>query len=233
MAGAATTSAIIGRQFGQLIAIMEGKEEGKKPSRVLCICDCGDEIVVNRSSLYAKYRAVRSCHKCGVAKVHAANKKHGWAGTRIYHIWSGMKQRCLDVKNKDYSRYGGRGVKICDEWMDVTKFAAWLMANGYNEEMTIDRIDMDGSYEPTNCRLLTFSENSSLTRNTHWLEAFGEKKTIAQWLKDPRCKAKSGTLYSRWKYSGWSAEDAITTSPNEEPISGEKYGRRSYLSLNV
>lgn len=233
MAGAATTQAIVGREFGKLIAISVGQESGKKATRVLCVCDCGEEIVVSRYSLLARKRAVKSCYKCGVKKAHDANRIHGLAGTRIYHIWSGMKQRCLDAKNKDYSRYGGRGVKICDEWMDITKFAAWLNANGYNEKMTIDRIDMDGNYEPANCRLLTFSENSSLTRNTHWLEAFGEKKTIAQWLKDPRCKAKSGTLYSRWRHLGWSAEDAIATSPNEEPISGEKYGRRSYNFLDV
>lgn len=233
MAGAATTQAIVGREFGKLIVIDLGTVAPRRDTVALCVCDCGNEITVRLASLRNSKRPVRSCVSCGRKRTGLKNRKHGWAKTRIYHIWAGMKQRCLDSKNKDYPRYGGRGVGICDEWMDVTKFAAWLSANGYNEKMTIDRIDMDGNYEPTNCRLLTFSENSSLTRNTHWLEAFGEKKTIAQWLKDPRCKAKSGTLYSRWKHLGWSAEDAIATSPNEEPISGEKYGRRSDYIGNV
>lgn len=151
----------------------------------------------------------------------------------ITKLWRG---NLADIYRKTIwkiDRYGGRGIKICKEWMDVTNFAAWLLVNGYNENMTIDRININGDYEPNNCRLLTFSENSSLTRNTHWLEAFGEKKTIAQWLKDPRCKAKSGTLYSRWKYLGWSAEDAIATPPNEGHINGENHGRISYICVNV
>jgi hypothetical protein len=210
LSGAATTQAIIGRQFGKLIPIMVGVETGFKGSRVLCICDCGNEMVVKRRALFAENRPVRSCVACSKKITGIKNKTHGMAGTRIYRILAGMKHRCNDMWDKDYPNYGGRGIRICDEWQDVNNFAQWAFANGYADKLTIDRIDVNGNYEPSNCRFITLKENSSLTRNTHWVEAFGETKTIAEWAKDERCKVTPVTVYNRWRYQGWSPENAIT-----------------------
>jgi len=221
LSGAATTQAMIGRQFGKLTPIMVGVETGFKGPRVLCICECGNEMVVRQGSLFASKRPVKSCIACAKKDNGIANRIHGLSKTRIYRIWNGMKQRCDDIKNKDFLRYGGRGITIYSEWYDVTKFAEWAYANGYDDTLTIDRKDSSGNYEPDNCRFITFSENSSLTRDTHWFEAFGEKKTIAQWIKDSRCTVASGTLYHRWKQLGWSMEDAISV-----PCGARKGGGR-------
>lgn len=215
---------LIGRQFGQLIPIMEGLEVSKSGTRVLCVCDCGNEIVVARYSLLDKKRPVKSCEDCGRKRAGQTRTTHGHAGTRIYHIWCGMRQRCFDPKNKDYPRYGGRGISIHPDWMDISEFAYWCVTNGYNDTLTIDRKDVNGNYEPSNCRFITFSENSSLTRNTHLLEAFGETKTISQWVKDSRCKVASGTLYARWKYQGWDVENAITIPASPKNKSRRLHG---------
>lgn len=94
-----------------------------------------------------------------------AKPKHALSQTRIYHIFAGMKQRCYNEKNSNYWRYGGNGIKICDQWLnDFMEFYNWAQANGYGDDLTIDRIDPDGDYSPENCRWITLSENSSRTR---------------------------------------------------------------------
>ena len=88
------------------------------------------------------------------------NKTHGMTGTRVYRIWNAMTNRCKYKSNKCYHRYGGRGIKVCDEWENsFTKFHLWSMSNGYTDELQLDRIDNDGNYEPTNCRWVTPVEN--------------------------------------------------------------------------
>lgn len=227
MAGAATQQAIVGRQFGELIVLMEGTESSSKHTKMLCVCSCGEELIVAKHSLVAKRRPAKSCFKCAIRKVHANNRTHGKSKTRLYHILAGMKRRCLDPLDKDYSRYGGRGVTICEDWLDINKFETWALENGYTDELSIDRINGNGNYEPANCRFVTISENSSLTKDTHWLEARGEKKTIAQWVKDDRCFVNSAALYQRWKHLGWSIDDAIFTPPGTPRLSRRNNGKHS------
>lgn len=86
--------------------------------------------------------------------------------TSLYRTWCGMKQRCLNPNNPKYHRYGGRGIKVCDEWLDICGFYDWSMANGWKEGLTIDRIDNNGDYCPNNCQWVTCSENSKKKRTT-------------------------------------------------------------------
>lgn len=108
------------------------------------------------------------------------SKRHGMSGTRIYRIWQKMKGRCY-YKNdkKHYPHYGARGIKVCDEWKDdFTNFYNWAMENGYTDELTLDRIDVDGNYEPSNCRWATLEEQSYNKRNTLYVNIDNNKYTI-------------------------------------------------------
>lgn len=118
-----------------------------------CKCICGNEKIVPSHKLRCgEYKSCGCMHnKYG----------HGLTNTRLYHIWRTMKARCLDKNTQKYPRYGGRGITICEEWKsDFQAFYDWAMANGYREDLTIDRIDADGNYEPSNCQWLTQSDNS-------------------------------------------------------------------------
>ena len=112
-------------------------------------------------------------------------KIHGGAHTRLYNVWCCMRERCKNPHNKRYDRYGGRGIKVCSEWdHDFAAFRDWSNANGYQEGLTIDRIDCDGNYEPGNCRWVTHKvQNRNYSRN-HFITYHGETKCIADWADE-------------------------------------------------
>ena len=127
----------------------------------LCQCDCGNMTVASSGNIG---RGIKSCgcaRKTGVY----AHKTHGFASHKVYdklyHTWNGMKARCYNEKSKDYPHYGKRGIKICDEWLsDFMKFREWSLSHGFAENLTIDRIDVDGNYCPQNCRWVTVAEQN-------------------------------------------------------------------------
>ncbi len=148
---------ITGERFGLLVAKSIAGIDRNGDARWNCICDCGNITV-------AKYRHLicGEIKSCGCWK--NAPKKHGMTvkgkRPRIYGIWEGMKQRCTNPNVDRYPRYGGRGIEVCQEWMnDFEAFYKWAMANGYADDLTIDRIDNDGNYTPDNCRWVTIAEN--------------------------------------------------------------------------
>lgn len=149
---------ISGRKFGRLTAV-EFKEVNKNGDAMWhCICDCGKESIVKYSHLMSG--AVASCG-CAVREAHSHGHTMNGVKPRIYGIWAGMKQRCTNQNRKKYPRYGGRGIKVCSEWLnDFQNFYEWAMENGYQDDLTIDRIDNDGDYEPGNCRWVTSEENT-------------------------------------------------------------------------
>lgn len=115
------------------------------------------------------------------------NRTKGYYKTqhkRLIKIFNAMKQRCSNPKDTRYKNYGARGITICDEWLnDSKKFYDWANNNGYNDNLSIDRIDVKGNYEPLNCRWVTQVEQQNNKRNNHFIEFNGKRKTIAQWAR--------------------------------------------------
>ena len=150
-------------------------------------------------------------------------EKHGEHGTRLYNIWSHMKTRCLDPQYKAYSYYGGRGISVCDAWKNsFSEFSKWAKSNGYSSELTLERIDVNGNYEPSNCRWATRKEQNRNMRSTRMLTFGGE--TLC--LEDMATKygVNKATLARRLQ-RGWSLEDAIVIKP------GEKRGNITFITF--
>lgn len=134
------------------------------------------------------------------------NYKHGETKTRLFKIWCSMHERCERKKHKYFKDYGGRGISVCDEWNDYINFAEWSRNNGYSDELTIDRINNDGNYEPANCRWITRKEQHSNKRTNRKIEHNGKMYTLTQ-LADETGINKT-TLKERLN-NGWSVEDAV------------------------
>ena len=101
--------------------------------------------------------------------------------SRLYSIWQGMKQRCFDTNATSYQHYGGKGILVCDEWSKFEPFQKWAIENGYQDNLTIDRIESDGNYEPSNCRWVTQKEQNRNKKNNHLLTVNGQTKTLGEW----------------------------------------------------
>ena len=195
-----------GEKYGNLVVLERGEDyiysDNRRTTQWLCQCGCGNTLLVSRSALISG-----NTKSCG-CKNHCYDKIHGQCGTKLYHIWQSMKARCYYKKHPEYHNYGGRGIKICDEWKnDFKSFYDWAIKNGYKDGLTIDRIDVNGNYEYSNCRWATRKEQSNNRRNNHIIEFIGEKHTIAEWSEITGINEK--TLYSRIR-NGWSEEDVIT-----------------------
>lgn len=149
-------SDITGERFGKLTAIKPDHSEPNNGVIWLCRCDCGKDTYVPTKML--KSGNTKSCGCLRDEKIAEVNKKHGKSHkSRLYNVWVGMRQRCNDPEHKSYANYGGRGIRVCKEWDDFTSFENWAMSNGYDPnasygDCTIDRIDVNGNYEPNNCR---------------------------------------------------------------------------------
>ena len=136
-------------------------------------------------------------------------KTHGETRTRLYRTWCHMKGRCNCKTDNSYKHYGGRGIKICNEWDDSYEaFKKWAMDNGYTDSLTIERIDVNGNYEPSNCRWATQSEQCRNKRKTIYVTCDGETKTLANWAED--LGVSYYTLHKRIKYLGFSPERVVS-----------------------
>lgn len=125
-------------------------------------------------------------------------KRHGYEKCQLSNVLNNMKSRCYNSKDEFYHDYGGRGITICEEWLnDDRKFVEWAINNGYCEDLTIDRIDNNGIYTQTNCRWVDAKVQANNRRTNRLITAFGETKTLSQWADDKRCPVSYGTLSSR------------------------------------
>ena len=183
---------MIGLRFSRLVVMSRVDNNSTGKPRYFCRCDCGRSAIVDGKQLRTK-----RTHSCGCyryEKLLESLTKHGYSSTKTYAIWTGMRDRCLNKNDPSYKNYGGRGVSICKEWNSFPNFLADM---GHKPKgMTIDRINSDGNYEPSNCRWATPLEQANNRRTVIFLEYKGIRQSLADWARQlgiPRT-----TLYMRY-----------------------------------
>lgn len=198
------TADLTGKRFGRLVALRRA-ENCKGAVKWICKCDCGNEIAVLASNLTRNHTKSCGCYNVEQATQNAT--RHNMYGTRLYKIWQDMKSRCNNPTESSFDNYGGRGIKVCQEWESFEVFMKWALANGYEDTLTIDRIDVNGDYKPENCKWSTLKEQARNKRNNFMISFNGETKPLAVWCE--LFNLNYNTVYMRLKRYRWSVEEAF------------------------
>ena len=197
-----------GEKYGRLTPYFPQKRNGR--TYWFCHCDCGNEKIVSSGNLTSGQ--VKSCGCLQREKSSRAaterNTTHGKSETRLYKIYYGMLERCYNSKHTFFKRYGGRGIRVCDDWYDsFERFFDWAMTSGYADGLTIDRIDNDGNYEPSNCRWVPRNEQQRNRSTSHKVKIGGLELSLVEWSE--LLNISYNTVLARLRY-GWSDFDALT-----------------------
>lgn len=192
-------------RFG-LLTVIERAENTRYGTKWLCRCDCGRICSVLSGNLRGGKQ--KSCGCLRHREAH--NKTHGDSrSARLYRTWTDMKSRCGNHARKSYPDYGGRGISVCTEWAtDYEAFKRWALSSGYTDELSIDRIDNDGNYEPSNCRWATLRQQCCNRRSNRIITANGTSMTMAEWARESGIPYQA--IFKRLKH-GWSEEMAVLT----------------------
>lgn len=197
----------IGKKFNMLTVLEFDHYDEHYRGFFKCKCDCGNEVIVRSDGLLSGNNKSCGCmYKSHISKG-GYRKTHGDSKSRLYKIWSGMRYRCSAFGKDQGRNYADRGVAVCEEWKDFEVFRDWALKNGYEDSLTIDRIDVNGNYEPGNCRWATTRVQQRNKRDTIYVELGGERIP----LRDA-CELNGisyHTAYQRIYKLGWSATDAI------------------------
>lgn len=208
---------LTGHKYGRLTVIKycgnkRQSSNGRTYRYWLCRCDCGKEVEVSTEHLRSGNTKSCGCYSYELSQ--KLNYQHGMTDTRLHVVWKNMKRRCYCSDLESYKNYGGRGIKICDEWKnDFLAFYKWSIENGYDEnakhgECTLDRIDNNGDYEPSNCRWVNMYVQTRNTRRNRYIEFNGKRLTICEWGKE--IGGSSTTVLYRIN-KGWAVEEALLT----------------------
>lgn len=202
---------LTGQRFNHLLVLERVPNDKKTIWK--CQCDCGKIVNVLASSLKS---GQKSCG-CMTKKIlRDCQTIHGGSHTKLFDIWRNIKRRCYRENHKSYPQYGGRGIKVCDEWKnDFAAFQKWAFDNGYDEnaefmKCTIDRIDVDGDYKPDNCRWVDMKVQCNNRTNNRKLTYNNETHTISEWSEITHIPFD--VIHSRIDKWHWTVEKALTTS---------------------
>lgn len=178
-----------GVRFG-LLTVVENLATRNGKGMLRCRCDCGNLWEGRVDAIKARKNASCGCQR----SLPPRRDKHGMSRTKLYGVWRGMHSRCGSPKDANYSRYGQRGISVCQEWNDATEFLSWALKNGYAEGLQLDRIDNEKGYSPENCRFVTRKENCRNTRRNRYITIGSETKTLTDWAE------RTGTSLSTLRY---------------------------------
>lgn len=225
-----------GKKIGRLTVICRNGSNKKGHPLWLCRCDCGNEKNIIGESL--RNNKTKSCGCLRDEKIKKGlTNKHNMSNTRLYRIWNAMKRRCLTKTNDTFEHYGGRGIKICNEWIeDYMNFYNWAINSGYSDELTIDRIEVNGNYEPSNCRWITIQEQQNNKRNNTYIKNYERIQTLKQWSQE--LNIPYGTLLKRRKL-GWDKQDILKPQKravkhsNINGVSWEDYKQRWRARITI
>lgn len=197
MASVMTPDVYIGKRFGRLLVV---KEIGliNKSRHWIVKCDCGTEKDVYQQSLLSGSTTSCGCYRKEVVTTHGMSK------TRIYSVWNNMLTRCHNILTPNYDNYGGRGIGVCDRWKKFENFYSDM--GDIPDGMSLDRIDNNGNYEPSNCKWSTPSEQQRNKSNNHLLTVNGITKTLIEWAIERNLKYT--TIIMRLNY-GYTEEQAV------------------------
>lgn len=201
-------------KFGRLTVIQEVGRNKSGSAKWLCKCECGGEKIVSSDSL--RHGHTRSCGCIKREQNAEMCRTHGETHSQLYNLWSCIKNRCYNRNEPKYANYGARGIKVCPEWeKNYPAFRDWCLTNGYSKGLTIERIDVNGDYSPSNCIFATQKVQQNNRRNNHRITYNGETKTLSQWADF------LGVGYKMLEHRinrGWDVEEAFTV-----PKGGKRY----------
>lgn len=200
-----------GQKFNRLTFVEHSGLNKHGAKTAVFKCDCGNEKIFILNNVINGRTTSCGCFRKEYVSKERPGFKHGLAKTPIYDTWQSMMKRCYKTSNKNYHQYGGRGIRVCDEWHDPRVFQTWAVANGYGNGLQLDRINTNGNYEPSNCRFVTSKENNNNRRDNHVIDFRGQSKTLQQWADE--IGVETATLRARLGRLNWTIEKALTTPP--------------------
>ena len=225
----------VGDRFGKLTVLKMILEKNKQSSRntyhklYKCVCDCGNIIIVPHKMLSCGHKKSCGCLRAEIERKKSiiCNIEH----KELFYVWKTMKQRCFCKTNKDYRLYGGRGITICDDWLnDFFSFNTWAESNGYKKGLMLDRINNDGNYEPSNCRWATPVEQANNKRTNRLITINNVTKTLKQWCDT--LSLSYSTTNARLQ-RGWGEEEALNIVPYNPPKRVVKSRRKKVLQYTL
>ena len=192
------------KQFGRLLVLEKAESGDGNHVYWVCRCDCG-----NVKTIRGNHLRQGSINSCGCLREETTRDNmttHGLKNDRLYSIWTGMKTRCGNPKSNRYQYYGGKGIRVCKEWHSFKPFYDWAVENGYEEELTLERIKLEKDYEPSNCSWVTLTGQANNKSNNVCITHNGVTKTLSQWVR--HLQINYNTVQSR-RHKGWCDTDAL------------------------
>lgn len=206
----------IGQRYGRLRVV--GQEQDARRHYWVCQCDCGE-----RASVYKYFLLKGLTTSCG-CRAQETRTRHGFtthaSKARVYRIWQGMWERCRNPKNSGYARYGAQGITVCDRWKDFSQFLE-DMGLPPSTKHSIDRMDSNGGYEPSNVRWATHKEQNRNMRSNVWIALGGERRILTDWARGRGLYPE--TVRKRLRL-GWTVEEALEYDPESDSVPGAQIG---------